>query len=84
MLGWLGGGRRSPSVAPIDCAHPAGSALRQRTGIGTTSRLTLQRRGASTGEQRFTMDAVFIVIVVALYAVTRWLVWAVSRLRDAK
>jgi hypothetical protein len=30
------------------------------------------------------MDAVFIAIVVALYAVTRWLVWAISRLGDAE
>jgi hypothetical protein len=30
------------------------------------------------------MDAVFIAIVVTLYAVTRWLVWAVSRLRDVE
>jgi hypothetical protein len=26
------------------------------------------------------MDAVFIVIIVALYAATHWLIWAVSKL----
>jgi hypothetical protein len=28
------------------------------------------------------MDAVFIVIIVALYATTHWLIWAVSKLGD--
>jgi hypothetical protein len=28
------------------------------------------------------MDAVFIVIIVALYAATHWLIWAVSKLGD--
>jgi hypothetical protein len=28
------------------------------------------------------MDAVFIVIIVALYAATRWLIWAVAKLGD--
>jgi hypothetical protein len=26
------------------------------------------------------MDAVFVLTIVALYAVTRWLVWAIARL----
>jgi hypothetical protein len=28
------------------------------------------------------MDVVFVLAVVALYAVTHWLVWAVDRLRS--
>jgi hypothetical protein len=28
------------------------------------------------------MDVVFVLAVIALYAVTHWLVWAVDRLRS--
>ena len=28
------------------------------------------------------MDVVFVVAVIALYAVTHWLIWAVDRLRS--
>ena len=28
------------------------------------------------------MDVVFVLAVIALYAVTHWLVWAVNRLRS--
>jgi hypothetical protein len=28
------------------------------------------------------MDVVFVLAVIALYAVTHWLIWAVNRLRS--
>jgi hypothetical protein len=30
------------------------------------------------------MDLIFILIIVALYAVTHWLTWALSRLRGVE
>jgi hypothetical protein len=30
------------------------------------------------------MDAVYVLVVVALYAVTHWLVWAIERIRSPR
>jgi hypothetical protein len=30
------------------------------------------------------MDVVYVLVVVALYAVTHWLVWAIERIRSAQ
>jgi hypothetical protein len=30
------------------------------------------------------MDFVFVLLVIGLYSVTHWLVWAIDRLRSAK
>jgi hypothetical protein len=30
------------------------------------------------------MDVVFVLIVIALYAITHWLIWAISRLKGVE
>ena len=51
-----------------------------RGGASRSERHSHCRYAAAVSARQASMDIVFILIIIALYAVTHWIGWAISRL----